>query len=126
MKTKLLLRNRIRCKKCGDVIESKYTHDYVSCSCGACAADGGLNYLRRSGNFEDWEDLSEYKEIEITPKYNVGDVVIFDYFGNTIKGRIQTVDTFFNSTIVEYDILDESKPRLYKHFLEERIIGLVN
>ena len=26
--------------------------------------DGGHNYLRRVGNLEDWEDLSEYEVIE--------------------------------------------------------------
>ena len=122
MKTKLLLHNRIKCKKCGDIVESKYTHDYVFCSCGVCAADGGLDYLKRSGDLKDWEDLSEYNEVEITPKYKVGDVVIFDYFGNTVKGKIQMIDLYPNSTIVEYDILDESEPRLYKHFMEKDII----
>lgn len=29
--------------------------------------------------------LSEYKEVEVTPKYKVGDVVTFNYFGKVIK-----------------------------------------
>ena len=122
MKARIITRNAIKCKKCGDIIESKYTHDYVSCSCGLCAADGGLDYLRRSGNCEDWDDLSEFKEIEVTPKYKVGDVVIFNYFGNIIKGTIQVIDTYPNSTIIEYDLLDESEPHLYKHFMEKDIL----
>ena len=48
----------IRCKKCGDVIESKYRHDWVSCSCGACFVDGGYDYCRIGGNFEDIEVLA--------------------------------------------------------------------
>ncbi len=52
--------NKIRCLKCGDVVESKSVHDYARCSCGACAADGGLEYLRRTGFREDWEELGEY------------------------------------------------------------------
>ena len=122
MKVRIITRNAIKCKKCGDIIESKYTHDYVSCSCGLCAVDGGLNYLRRSGNCVDWDDLSEFKEIEVTPKYKVGDVVIFDYFGNIIKGTIQMIDIYPNSTIIEYDLLDESEPHLYKHFMEKDIL----
>lgn len=55
-----LTRNAGRCKRCGDVIESKSTHDCVKCSCGACAVDGGLEYLRRLGNPDDWEELREY------------------------------------------------------------------
>lgn len=50
--------NKIRCKKCGDVIESKNRHDFVRCSCGKVAVDGGHVYLRRLGNPNDWEDLS--------------------------------------------------------------------
>ena len=38
---KRLVRNRIKCLKCGDIIESTYRHDFVMCSCGACFVDGG-------------------------------------------------------------------------------------
>lgn len=34
----------IRCKKCGDVIESTHRHDFKFCKCGAVAADGGKDY----------------------------------------------------------------------------------
>ncbi len=50
--------NRIKCLKCGDVIESTSVHDFKWCSCGSCAVDGGHNYLRRVGNREDWEEQS--------------------------------------------------------------------
>ncbi len=52
-------RNAIKCKKCGDVIESTYTHDFKVCSCQSAAVDGGLDYLRRCGDLNDWEELSE-------------------------------------------------------------------
>lgn len=57
-----IISNKIKCKKCGDVIESRYLHDYVACSCGACAVDGGKDYLRRLGNPDNWEELSETTE----------------------------------------------------------------
>lgn len=57
----MIIRNKIRCKKCGDIIESVSVHDFKFCSCGACAVDSGHDYLRRCGNLEDWEDLSEVK-----------------------------------------------------------------
>lgn len=63
---RIILRNTIQCKHCGDVIESKYTHDYQECSCGMCAVDGGCEYLRRcykNSPEEDYIDLSETKEI---------------------------------------------------------------
>ena len=44
--------NKIKCKKCGDIIESKSTNDYKRCSCGAVAVDGGRDYLKRIGNEE--------------------------------------------------------------------------
>ena len=39
-------RNAIKCLKCGDEIESKHRHDFVSCKCGACFVDGGRDYRR--------------------------------------------------------------------------------
>ena len=54
----MIIKNAIKCKKCGDIIESEYTHDFKMCSCGACAVDGGKSYLRRCGNLGDWEDMS--------------------------------------------------------------------
>lgn len=54
-----LTKNAGRCKKCGTYIESKHRHDYVSCTCGAVAVDGGLDYLRRTGNPDDLYELSE-------------------------------------------------------------------
>ncbi|AQS09703.1 hypothetical protein CLOBY_18340 [Clostridium saccharobutylicum] len=54
--------NKIQCKKCGDVIESKTVHDMVWCKCGAVAVDGGKEYLRRTGNDKDIIELSKYEE----------------------------------------------------------------
>lgn len=55
-------RNAIKCNPCGDVIESRSCHDLVTCSCGKCAVDGGLDYLRRIGDEGDFEELAEYEE----------------------------------------------------------------
>lgn len=61
MKQLTIKSNVIRCKKCGDIMESVHTHDVKRCGCGAVAVDGGKDYLRRCGNREDWEELSEYE-----------------------------------------------------------------
>lgn len=37
---------KVRCILCGDIIESKYRHDFVECSCGKTFADGGSDYIR--------------------------------------------------------------------------------
>lgn len=47
----MIIKNAIRCNICGEEIESKYRHDYVTCKCGACSVDGGLDYLRRAFKF---------------------------------------------------------------------------
>ena len=49
-----IIHNRIRCKKCGEIIESHTVHEFKWCSCGAVAVDGGKDYLRRCGNREDY------------------------------------------------------------------------
>jgi len=61
--------NKIKCKKCGDIIELTYRHDFKFCKCGAVAVDGGKDYLRRLGNPEDIEDLSEVEKISNIKKW---------------------------------------------------------
>lgn len=57
-----LIRNRIRCQRCGEIIESRSIHDFSTCRCGAVSVDGGLVYPRRLG--DDYEELAEYEEIK--------------------------------------------------------------
>ena len=57
-----IISNKIKCKKCGDIIDSKSTNDYKKCSCGTVAVDDGKDYLKRIGNEEDYEDISEIKK----------------------------------------------------------------
>ena len=59
-----ILANKIRCKKCGDVIESFSVHDFKYCKCGSVAVDGGHDYLRKLGWREDWEELSQCEAID--------------------------------------------------------------
>lgn len=60
-----IIHNRIKCKICGDIIESKHRHDFVSCKCGACFTDGGHDYIRRgwSAGLEEipYEEMDEIK-----------------------------------------------------------------
>jgi len=72
MKYRRITKNAIKCKKCGDVIESTYRHDFVTCSCGAISVDGGYDYLRRAGDLDGYIEMSESEEVEITPKYKKG------------------------------------------------------
>lgn len=56
-------RNAIRCKNCGDVIESRHTHDFQQCCCGHCYVDGGHSYVRVGGTMDDIEFLTEYEDV---------------------------------------------------------------
>lgn len=58
-----IISNKIKCIKCGDIIESKSTNDYKRCSCGTVAVDGGKDYLKRIGNEEAYEELSIIKNV---------------------------------------------------------------
>jgi tRNA(Ile2) C34 agmatinyltransferase TiaS len=56
-----LKKNQATCNKCGDTIESKSRHDFVTCKCGELSVDGGLDYTRRV--FVDrsaWTEQSEW------------------------------------------------------------------
>ena len=58
-----LVRNVIRCKKCGVILESMFRHDFQKCECGNFV-DGGLSYQRLGGDLDAIENLSEWKEID--------------------------------------------------------------
>lgn len=54
-----IITNKIKCRTCGDVIESVFTHDLKRCNCGAVEIDGGKEYLRRSAkSIDDFIELS--------------------------------------------------------------------
>lgn len=58
-----IVRNSATCLLCGDEIESKHRHDYVSCKCGEIFVDGGKDYIRRgAGDFNNLKDTSESRE----------------------------------------------------------------
>jgi hypothetical protein len=64
-KEKKILHNSAKCLKCGDIIESKYRHDFVSCSCGEIFVDGGLEYCHWGANdLDNIIDMCEYEEDE--------------------------------------------------------------
>ena len=61
-----IIKNAIRCKKCGEILESKTRHDFVACKCfrdsggtEGCFCDGGTSYLRHGGDPEMYESLCE-------------------------------------------------------------------
>lgn len=61
-----IIKNAIRCNWCGDIIESTDRHDFVTCKCGCCSVDGGLDYLRRCSahSKDDFTELSVLADTE--------------------------------------------------------------
>jgi hypothetical protein len=56
---------KAQCKLCGDIIESKYRHDFVSCKCGEIFADGGSDYSRYGAT--DLNNFLRIEELTMTP-----------------------------------------------------------
>lgn len=86
-----ILRNRIKCKECGEIIESKYTHDWQCCKCFKTSngehgvyIDGGMSYLSRGGNIDGYEDLSESRPYtdEERDEYNEKQLRMAKHFGS--------------------------------------------
>lgn len=80
------MRNRAKCKLCGETLESFHIHDYVTCKCGEIAIDGGSQ--RFSASAKDYKNFlrvdDEGNEIVVTVKDKEGmdelPVVIEDAF----------------------------------------------
>jgi hypothetical protein len=49
------MRNRAKCKLCGDILESFHQYDFVTCKCGEISIDGG-NY-NLSAAAKDWKNF---------------------------------------------------------------------
>jgi len=62
--SKKIIQNQLRCNKCGDEPYSAHVHDFKYCKCGSVAVDGGMEYLRRVGAFDNTTDLSMSMEQE--------------------------------------------------------------
>jgi len=77
------MRHAIQCKKCLEIIESKYIHDFKYCSCGAVGIDGGISAGNRIlGNLLDIENRSMYCAIVQKKKIWLPQFVIETHFSN--------------------------------------------
>lgn len=54
----MIVQNAATCLSCGDYIFSRHRHDFVHCTCGSIAVDGGQEYLRRIGDPEVYVDMT--------------------------------------------------------------------
>ncbi|WP_152393381.1 DUF7695 domain-containing protein [Paenibacillus guangzhouensis] len=53
-----IIRNKVRCEHRLEIIESIDVHDLRMCECGKVGVDGGTEYLKRIGSFDDYEEIS--------------------------------------------------------------------
>ena len=68
---------KIKCLLCDNVVESKHTHNLVTCKCDNCYIDGGENYLHFGGKefdkiliiFDDGTEILASDEINYRKKY---------------------------------------------------------
>lgn len=94
MKRKIkIIRNRAKCNNCGDIVESRHVHEFVGCTCynesggkTGIAVDGGTEYLRRSGDLDNYEEMSEsrlYTDAE-RDEYNEQMAALAEQYGDLI------------------------------------------
>ena len=78
-----MIRNIAKCKKCGDIIESKHRHDFVQCSCKSIFVDGGHDYIRRGGDQfdEEIDRQNGYQTKPVAPDFEYQDM-------NTLVTRV--------------------------------------
>lgn len=66
------MRNRAKCRKCEEIIESYHLADYVTCKCGEISIDGGSDKLSCAAkdwsNFLRVDDLGNEIIVKVTEK----------------------------------------------------------
>lgn len=62
------MRNRAKCRKCDDIIESFHTNDYCACKCGEISVYGGMQKYECGAS--DWSNFIRVDDMgaEIIPK----------------------------------------------------------
>ena len=80
---KKIIINKIKCKKCGDIIESTHRHDLKICKCGAVAVDGGVisdNTIKNKSLYSGRNKEDEIKRKKV--RKEVVPTIVIDFFAN--------------------------------------------
>lgn len=124
MSYKIIFENKIKCNRCGEVIESASHHDFKTCKCGHCSIDGGHDYFRRgwTEGVKDFEDLS--CQIEVDEETYLD----FRAFINTDKTNVEDLEfykTEFLSGIrglfLEGSITKEEHDYVFDKMLDDKL-----
>lgn len=85
------MKNRAKCKKCNDIIESFHSTDYVTCKCGEITVDGG-DAMRCAAY--DWNNFLRVDDEgnEIVPEIKDDDVKRLDIHNNKKPTKKELLD----------------------------------
>ena len=86
----MIIRNAAKCNKCKDIIQSTSVHDYIECSCGSIAVDGGNHYLRAGGSKEDFIPLYVSTDKPYVPEsvqLEHSDIILAAHHSSTCAGK---------------------------------------
>lgn len=86
----MIIRNAAKCGDCKDIIQSTSVHDYIECSCGAIAVDGGNQYFRAVGNKENFIPLyvaTDNKYIPFSVQLENSELTIAAHHPDTCAGK---------------------------------------
>jgi hypothetical protein len=115
----MLVYNAIGCKHCLQVIESVYKHDFKACSCGCVWVDGGIDYIGRSNNPNDYYELSL-----ATGTYDYSVIRTFAFILLYNEGQYRTIRlnhaSDFILDLALDKVIDKGGPR-WRLFLEEKL-----
>lgn len=107
-----IVTNKIRCKFCGDILESLSVHDFKQCRCGKCAIDGGTEYARRAFATDDpedsYEDLSLYAN-ENGELVKAADVNKEDIQAQPAEAPEENSSRIFPDVVSDPEVTEESK-----------------
>ena len=106
---KKITKNAIQCKLCGEIIESTDRHLYVTCKCGACAVDGGHDYLRRS-----FRDKDCYTDLSVT-------VPLIEYKIERLKSLLTPTTTLADTYYETLEDINAIKHHYYDYMVTEPI-----
>lgn len=84
-----IVKNAIQCTRCKVVLESKYRHDFIMCDCKQpVGVDGGKDYLKRTGRFQHYIELSVVEDYDDRYQLeNVGTVITKVHAPSKCVGR---------------------------------------
>lgn len=97
------MRNRAKCKLCGDLLESFHHYDFVTCKCGEISIDGGQTMFKASAkdfnNFLRIDDNGKevaVKVIDSNEDVEIKEVDTKPTREEMIKGFIDLVKSYDN------------------------------